>query len=145
MLLPSIFERDFADDLFENVFSAPFAFEQNANSKMKMKSDLKEFDDKYELNLQLPGFNKEDINAELKDGYLTVSAAHQESNDKSDQDGNYVWKESFSGQYVRSFYVGKDMKQEDIKANFNNGELKFTIPKTEPQKEIEEKKSITIE
>lgn len=145
MLLPSIFERDFADDLFENVFSMPFEYEKSSNGRRKMKSDLIEHDDNYELSLQLPGFNKEDITAELKDGYLTVTAAHQESNDKSDQNNNYVWKESFSGQYVRSFYVGKDMKQDDIKAEFTNGVLKLEVPKKEQKPEIEEKKTITIQ
>lgn len=145
MLLPRMFENDFTDDLFNSVFSMPFAYENNSKGKMKMKSDLKEFDDKYELSLQLPGFQKEDIKAELKNGYLTVSAAHTQINDQSEENSSYVWKESFSGQYVRSFYVGKEIGQEDIKASFNNGELKLSVPKVEKKPEVMESKYISIE
>jgi HSP20 family molecular chaperone IbpA len=140
-----MFERDFTDDLFDSVFSLPFAYENSSKGKMKMKSDLKEFDDKYELSLQLPGFEKEDIKAELKNGYLTVSATHAETQDKSEKSGAYVWKESFSGQFVRSFYVGKDVKQEEIKASFVNGELKLSVPKVEEKPEIQDSKYIAIE
>ena len=143
MLVPSIFGSGLMDDLFDGFMPTPEDYSRNGNRQMKMKSDLRELADSYELTLQLPGFKKEDIKAELKKGYLTVSATHRADEDK--KEGRYVWKETYSGEYIRSFYVGEDLKQEDIKARFVNGEVIIDIPKKEPQKKEETSNFINID
>lgn len=110
-----------------------------------MKTDIKEKDKEYEVDIELPGYKKEDVKAELKDGYLTISAAKNVSTEDKKEDGKYIRKERFSGNVSRSFYVGEDMTQEDIHAKFEDGILKLTVPKKEAKK-VEDKKSyITIE
>jgi HSP20 family molecular chaperone IbpA len=108
-----------------------------------MKTDVKEFDDRYEMGLDLPGYKKEDISAELKDGYLTVNASHEESSDEKNEDGKYIRRERYSGKCTRSFYVGEGVTEEDIKAKFEDGVLKLDIPKKEAK--LPEKKLIAIE
>ena len=110
-----------------------------------MKTDVKETDNSYELDMDMPGFEKEDIRAELKNGYLTVSASSHKNNDEKDNDGKYIRRERYSGSCSRSFYVGEDVKQEDIKAKFENGILKVSIPKKEEKPAVEENKHIAIE
>ena len=107
-----------------------------------MKTDISEKNGEYRFEIDLPGFNKEDISAELNDGYLTVTAKKGASEDEKDADDNYVRRERYYGECSRSYYVGKNVTEEDIKASFHNGLLKITVPK-EVQK-IEEKKTITI-
>ena len=94
--------------------------------------------------MELPGFNKEDISAELKNGYLTISAKHEESDDKKDDNGNYIRRERKVGSCVRSFYVGSAVKEEDIKAAYENGILKLSVPK-DKEEAVEDKKLIRIE
>ena len=130
------------DNMFDDFFKDPF-FTRN-NSVKVMKTDIQEKDDKYILDMDLPGYDKEDIKAQLKDGYLTISAQKNTSNDEKDEDGNYIRRERYCGKCSRSFYVGDSIKEEDIKANFNNGILELTFPKEVPQKE-EEIKYITID
>jgi len=112
-----------------------------------MKTDIKEHEHGYELEVSLPGYKKEDIHAELKDGYLTIQAATTKNNDQKDEKtGNYIRRERYSGSCSRSFYVGKDITQEDIKAKYENGILVLAIPKKDQKKvEAEEKKYIAIE
>ena len=93
----------------------------------------------------MPGFDKGDIKAELKNGYLTISASSHKNNDEKDNDGRYTRRERYSGSCSRSFYVGGDVKQEDIKAKFENGILKVTVPKKEEKPAVEENKYISIE
>ena len=107
-----------------------------------MKTDIVEKDGNYELSIEMPGVKKEDIQMELKDGYLNVTASH--NTDKEDKEGRIIRKERVSGSYSRSFYVGQDIHTEDVKASFNNGELIVTVPKEAPKK-IEENKFIPIE
>ena len=115
------------------------------NTDQVMKTDIKEKDKEYEVDIELPGYKKEDVKAELKDGYLTISAAKNVSTEDKKEDGKYIRKERFSGNVSRSFYVGEDMTQEDIHAKFEDGILKLTVPKKEAKK-VEDKKSyITIE
>ena len=109
-----------------------------------MKTDIQEKDNNYVLDMDLPGYEKEDIKAQLKDGYLTITAQKNTSNDEKDEEGNYIRRERYFGKCSRSFYVGDNIKEEDIKANFNNGILELTFPKEVPQKE-EEMKYITID
>ena len=130
------------DNMFDDFFKDPF-FTRN-NSVKVMKTDIQEKDDKYILDMDLPGYDKEDIKAQLKDGYLTISAQKNTANDEKDEDGNYIRRERYCGKCSRSFYVGDSIKEEDIKANFNNGILELTFPKEVPQKE-EEMKYITID
>ena len=110
-----------------------------------MKTDIKEFDDKYEVEIDLPGFKKDEVQVELKDGYLVVSAEKGLDEDEKDKkSGKYLRRERYAGSCQRSFYVGEGVKQEDLKAAFNNGILTVAVPK-EVQKPVEEKQYITIE
>ena len=143
MLMPSIF----GEDLFNDWFSFPDIDKKfyGKSTDQVMKTDIKEKDNEYEVDIELPGFKKEDVKAELKDGYLTISAAKNVSTEDKKEDGKYIRKERFSGNVSRSFYVGEDMTQEDIHAKFGDGILKLTVPKKEAKK-VEDKKSyITIE
>ena len=139
MLLPSIFGEDLFDD-----WMMDFPFRGNGSANL-MRTDVKETDNSYELDMDMPGFEKEDIRAELKNGYLTVSASSHKNNDEKDNDGKYIRRERYSGSCSRSFYVGEDVKQEDIKAKFENGILKVSIPKKEEKPAVEENKHIAIE
>lgn len=131
--LPTI--NDVFDDLFYDSF-------KNYSSVNAMRTDIMEQDNDYLLNMELPGFKKEDIQMELNDGYLSVSATKNVDNEEKDNDGQVIRRERYSGSCSRNFYVG-DINQEDIKASFDNGELKITIPKT-TVKQVE-KKYITID
>ena len=102
-------------------------------------------DGHYELDVDMPGFSKEDIKVELKDGYLTISASTKKDNDEKDENGKYIRRERYMGSCSRSFQVGDSVKQEDIKAKFENGILKLSVPKEEAQPKVEENKYIAIE
>lgn len=148
MLRPSIFN----DNLFDDFFEFPF-FDDRAerklyghNAKNIMKTDIKEHKDGYELEIDLPGFHKDEIQAELKDGYLTISAAKQLNQDEKEKEsGKYIRRERYSGSCQRSFYVGDEITQEDIKAEFKHGILKLFIPKKEAKPEVEQRKFVSIE
>lgn len=145
MLAPSIFENSFMNDFFEDMFRTPFDMMRNVQIP-GMKADVQEFDDKYQMDIELPGFAREEIHADLENGYLTIQAEHSENKEeKNEKDGTYIRRERYSGKYQRSFYVGDEMTQEDIKANFRDGVLKLEIPKKEPVAEVEKKQRIAIE
>lgn len=147
MLRPSIFN----DNLFDDFFEFPF-FDDRAerklyghNAKNIMKTDIKEHKDGYELEIDLPGFHKDEIQAELKDGYLTISAAKQLNQDEKEKEsGKYIRRERYSGSCQRSFYVGDEITQEDIKAEFKHGILKLFVPKKEAKPEVEQRKFVSI-
>ena len=151
MLMPSIFGENLFDDFFGDF---PFYYDKDMKNVEKklygrkashvMKTDIKETDNGYELVVDLPGFTKDEITAELKDGYLTIHATSNQNKDEKDEDGKYIRRERYSGSCNRSFYVGDAITEEDIKANFENGTLKMTIPKKEA-KAVPEKKFISIE
>ena len=126
----------FDDSIFEDINTENFG-------SMAMKTDITEKDGSYMLDMELPGCKKEDIHLELKDGYLNVSAARNANKDEKDAKGNLVRQERYSGTFSRSFYVGDKLSEEDIKAGYENGELKITFPKE--VKKLPEKKTITIE
>lgn len=128
------------DDMFDDMFTSPFFTNRN---DMAMKTDITEKDGNYTLDMELPGCKKEDIHLELNDGYLNVSASHNTSKDEKDDKGNVIRQERYSGTFSRSFYVGENVKEEDIKASYENGELKITFPKE--QEKLPEKKTIMIE
>ena len=109
-----------------------------------LKTDIKETENGYELAVEMPGYNKDDIKAQLKDGYLTIGASVEKNNDQKDENGRYLRKERYSGSVSRSFYVGESVKEEDIHAKFDNGVLTVDIPKEEPAKAVEAK-TISIE
>ena len=130
------------DNMFDDMFRDPFF--TNSNNTKLMKTDIQEKDNNYILDMDLPGYEKEDIKAQLKDGYLTITAQKNTSNDDKDEEGNYIRRERYCGKCSRSFYVGDSIKEEDIKANFNNGILELTFPKEVEQK-AEEMKYINID
>ncbi len=146
MLMPSILSNDFMDDLFSVPRVTGFGgsrFEHDF-SRM-MTTDVKETDNGYQLDMNLPGFAKEDIKAELKDGYLTINAQSNSQNDEKDEAGNYIRRERYTGSCARSFYVGDAVTQDDIHAAFKDGVLSLNIPKKEAVPEKEETKYIAIE
>ena len=124
-------------DLFEDMFSDPF-FERKESRLMK--TDIKEKKDKYIIDVDLPGYEKENIDIEIENGYLKVTAKATKDVDESDEDEKYIHKERFYGECSRSFYVGNDVKEEDIKASFKNGILTLSKRRT---KEIRRKKKNT--
>lgn len=132
MFMPTIFRTNFVNDFFDDKFWVPVNYETNNVKEYGMSADVKEYDDRFELDLELPGYKKEDIKAELKEGYLNVSAEHSEEKEEKDEIGKYIRKERYTGSTMRRFYVGKDITKEDIRANFENGILKIDIPKKEP-------------
>ena len=152
MLVPSIFSDNFFDDFFEFPFIDDRE-ERNAERKLYghhaanlMKTDIKEFDDKYEVEIDLPGFKKDEVTAELNDGYLTVSAAKGLDQDEQEKEtGKYIRRERYAGACQRSYYVGEDITEEDIRAEFKHGILKLFVPKKEVKPAVEEKKYISIE
>ena len=127
----------FGDDFFRDDF---FKGEKNN----LMKTDIKETENSYVLDIDLPGYKKEDIKVEITDGYLTINAktSHEE---KDEEKGKYVRRERFMGECSRTFYVGEDIKEEEIKASFKNGILNLEVPKVNPEDNKPEKKYIEIE
>ena len=144
MYMPALFNDSLFDDLFTDFNQANGRSPKNRmNVPGVMKTDIKETEKEYELSIELPGYKKEDVNAELKDGYLIISATN-EQNDEEKDDNGYIRKERYYGSCQRTFYVGKDLKEEDIKAKFENGVLTLDVPK-DVEKLPEEKKYISIE
>ena len=153
MLMPSIFGEDMFDEFMRDF---PF-FDDNAGSKIEkklygrhaknmMKTDIKELEGGYELEMDLPGFTKDEITAELKDGYLTISASKGLDKDEQEKEtGKYIRRERYAGACQRSFYVGEDVTEQDIKAEFKHGILKLFVPKKEAQPQVENKKYVSIE
>ena len=115
------------------------------NSQKLMNTDVKDLGNAYEIAMDLPGFKKEDVQAELKDGYLTINATTNTSNDTKDDEGRFIRRERYSGSCSRSFYVGKQVTEADIKARFEDGVLKLDIPKMEAKPAVEDKHYIAIE
>ena len=145
MLLPSIFGEDLFDDLFDGL-NRPAARKSMMTipGSQVMRTDIKEHENAFELLIDLPGYNKEDLKAELKDGYLTITATHNDEKNEGDEKSGYIRRERYCGTSSRSFYVGESLKKEDIKAKFEDGTLRLNIPKKDP-KAVEGKKYIAIE
>ena len=153
MLMPSIFGENLFDDFFNDF---PFYEDKDMKNVEKklygkkanriMKTDIKEKEDGYEIEMDLPGFTKEEIKASLENGYLTISAAKGLDKDEKEKDsGHYIRKERYTGACERSFYVGDALKEEDIKGEFKHGILKLFVPKKEAKPAVEEKKYISIQ
>ena len=159
MLMPSLFHEDF--DLFDRFYQDPwFGFNDREWKDMEkklyghraqnvMSTDIKETETGYEMEIDLPGFRKDEVSVELNEGYLTISAAkgldkNEAESEEEAKKGNYIRRERYSGACQRSFYVGEELTREDIKASFKHGILTLTIPKKEA-KQVETKKYIEIE
>lgn len=147
MFVPSVFRDSFADSLFDEFFGDGFFAPARTarGTTRQMSTDVRETEDAYLIEMELPGFAKEDVKADLKNGYLTIAATHSENKDQKDDNGKYLRKERYSGSMSRSFYVGEAVTQEDIKAKFADGILTVKVPKMEKKPEIEQKKYISIE
>ena len=147
-MLPSIFGENLFDDWFESPIEKTFFGERNPlygkHAKNLMKTDVRETDSSYELAIDLPGFKKEDIQAQLKNGYLTISASKGLDKDETDKEGRYIRQERYTGQCCRTFYVGDGISQEEVRAKFEDGILKLSVPKKQP-KAIESSQYISIE
>ena len=151
MLMPSIFgENLFDDDWMNFPFNDEFWGKKNPlygkHAQNMMKTDIRETDGSYELDVDLPGFKKDEVKVELNNGYLTVSAAKgldEEEDDK--KTGRYIRRERYAGACERSFYVGEDVTQEDIKGEYKHGILKLFVPKKEAKPVSNDPKYITIE
>ena len=153
MLMPSIF----GEDLFDNFMKDFPFFDDNTESNVEkklygrrgknlMKTDIKETEGGYELEMDLPGFTKDEIKVSLENGYMTISAAKGLDKDEKDKkSGRYIRKERYAGSCERSFYVGEDITEEDIKGEFKHGILKLFVPKKEAKPAVEQKKYVSIE
>ncbi len=157
MMTPSIFGENLFDDFFDDLFEFP-AFDDKAMRKVQrklygrhaanmMKTDVQEHDDHYEVDIDLPGFKKDEITLELKDGYLVITAAKGlDKDEKEKKTGKFVRRERYAGSMSRSFYIGEDIKVEDIQAKYEGGVLKLNVPRVNGnQAQVEEKKYIAIE
>lgn len=147
MLMPSIFGENLFDEWMGNAFSGFANVDKELygkHSKNMMKTDVKETEEAYQVAIELPGFDKSEISAELQNGYLTVTASKGLDKDEQDKDGRYIRRERYAGAMQRSFYVGEAVQQEDIRAKYESGVLKLEIPKREA-KAIERNKYIAIE
>ena len=153
MLMPSIFGENLFDDFFGDF---PFYYDKDMKNVEKklygrkashvMKTDIKETDNGYELVVDLPGFTKDEVQATLENGYLTISAEKGLDKDEQEKEtGHYIRKERYAGACSRSFYVGEAVKQEDIKAEFKHGILTMFVPKKEAKPAVEQKNGISIE
>ena len=144
MMMPSIFGENLFDDFFDTVSRPIKAIRQNPIPQV-MRTDVKESDKGFTLDIDLPGYKKEDISAELKDGYLTVSAKTNEEHEEKDEEGTYIRRERSFGSCSRSFYIGEEIEESEVKAKFEDGILKVFVPKKEAEPQVEQRKYISIE
>ena len=151
MLAPSIFGMNDLFDDFGDVFEFSPAFRKQVAAARNIRSDIKELADGYQIEMELPGFSKEEVKAQLKDGYLTITAEHNaENKEENNEEGQkkeavkYIRRERYYGKCQRSFFVGKNVTEEDINAKFENGILTMYVPKEVKKPQVEEK-FITIE
>ena len=146
-MLPSIFGENLFDDFFTDPFSMiPSGRDvlYDKHGKNLMKTDVRETDNSYELDVDLPGFKKDEINVEIADGYLTIQASKGLDKDQQDKDGKYIRQERYAGSCSRSFYIGEDVPAEDISAKYEDGILRLSVPKAD-QKELPKTSTIAIE
>ena len=149
-MLPSVFGENLFDDSLSDFFGFGRMMPQisselyGKHAKNLMKTDVRELDGSYELDVDLPGFKKDEVTVDLQDGYLTISAAKALVKDESDQKGQFLRQERYAGSMSRSFYVGDDVESTDICAKYEDGILKISVPKA-AQKELPKHTTIAIE
>lgn len=142
MMMPSIFGENLFDDFFQDAFKSPIFGKREKNL---MKTDIRESGNGYQLDMDLPGFKKDEISVNLRDGYVTIAAERgMERNEKDEKTGQFVRRERYTGACRRSFYVGEGVRQSDMKARFEDGILHLEFPKAD-QKQAEEAQRIMIE
>ena len=147
-MLPSIFGENLFDEMFDDAFDmVPMFGRRNPlygkRGKNLMKTDVRETENSYELDVDLPGFKKDEIRVDLQDGYLTIQAAKGLDKDHQDKEGRYIRQERYAGACSRSFYVGEQVEPKDVSANFEDGILKISLPKNSP-KELPKNTTIAI-
>ena len=140
-MLPSIFGENLFDDFFTDPFGMMVMPQRHdplygKHSKNLMKTDVRETEDSYELDVDLPGFKKDEVNVELKNGYLTIQAAKGLDKDETDKKGKYIRQERYAGACSRSFYVGWDVEPDEISAKFESGILQISVPKETRKPEV---------
>ena len=148
-MLPGFFGENLFDDLFTDPFDMLMPVRGNdplygKHARNLMKTDVRELPDTYEVDVDLPGFKKDEITVDLKDGYLTIGASKGLDKDQSDQNGKYLRRERYAGVCSRSFYVGENVRPEDISAKYEDGILRLSVPKA-ARKELPASTSIFIE
>ena len=147
-MLPSIFRDNLFDDMFDFDFDKEFDRMMRPlygkHAQNMMKTDVRETGNSYELDIDLPGFKKDEITIQLDNGYLSISAAKGLDKDEEKKDGKYIRRERYAGAMNRTFYVGDNLTQQDIQAKFEDGILKISVPKKDVQ-QIEQNKYIAIE
>ena len=148
-MMPSIFGENLFDDFFDDDFSMfPALTGHNPlygkHAKNLMKTDVRETENTYELDIDLPGFKKDEISIDLKDGYLSISAANGLDRDQEDKKGKYIRQERYAGACSRSFFVGEGVEPKDVSAKFEDGILKISLPK-QVKKELPQSPRIAIE
>ena len=148
-MLPSVFSENLFDEMFDDAFGLMPVFGGRSplygkHARNLMKTVVREVGDNYEMDVDLPGFKKDEVKLELKDGYLTISAAKGLDKDEQDKQGRYIRQERYTGQCSRSFYVGEGLKAEDVHAKFEDGILRLTLPR-EAKKELPASNAILIE
>lgn len=149
MMTANVFNNGFFGDFFDDVMRdfgpRPGRSEAAAPKPyLQMRTDVKEKEDAFELAVELPGYKKDEVSAELKDGYLIIQAQKNEEKDEKADDGRYIRRERYTGRMSRRFFVGKKLKEEDVQAGFQDGVLTVTVPKETKLDRPEEKKLIPI-
>ncbi len=160
MMMPRVYRRSLFDDLFEDFGSGFFSGPGRRPARLAsgsqavqpagsgrqslMKTDINELEDAFQLDIDMPGWSKDDVKAQIKDGYLVISAEKTSENEENDEAGKCIRRERYSGSMARSFFIGEGISEEDISAKFENGVLTIKVPKTE-QKKVDEPKYIMIE
>ena len=135
-MLPAVFGENLFDEMFDDMMRRMHSMEKalyGKHARAIMKTDVRETDGSYELDIDLPGFKKEEVTLKLDQGYLTIEAAKGLDKDDKDKEGRYIRRERYSGACSRSFYVGDSVTQKDISAKFEDGILKIHLPKAAPQ------------
>ena len=147
-MLPAIFGENLFDEMFDDMMHPMHSMEKalyGKHARTIMKTDVRETDNSYEVDIDLPGFKKDEVNVQLEDGYLTIKAERKSDGEETDQKGRVIRSERFMGTCQRTFYVGDHVKKEDVAAAYEDGVLKLNVPKKVEQPKVEESHYIDIQ